>query len=122
MGTGHHEQQENQYGPTSMIKFGFKSTDVDAVARELAAHLEISFDLHYSDFRGGNYCRSEDRAGTVFVQPNRDLDDREPFEPDWPLNHVVVYLDGLDDRAWDDIANRIRMASSELGATELTSG
>ena len=102
-----------------MIKFGFNSADVDAVARALAANLEIAFDRHYSDFRGGEYSRSENLAGTLFVQANRDIDDPEPFEPAWPIDCVVAYLDGLDDRAWDEIANKIRKASTELGATEL---
>jgi len=102
-----------------MIKFGFNRSDVDAVAAQLAGHLQIAFESRYSDFRGGDYCRSETPAGSVLVQQNRDLYDPEPFEAYWPINGVVVYLDGVDDRAWEQIVNQIRMASSELGATEL---
>jgi len=83
-----------------MIKFGINSTDLESTAQNVGSVLAISFWPHESDHRGGNYYRAEAPQGTIFIQRNYDPLDQEPFEAGWPRDQIVLYFDGLDDKAW----------------------
>jgi len=99
-----------------MIKFGFTSTELAPLARDLGTRISVHFEAHESDFRGGEYFRAETPQGTLFLQTNYDPVEREPFEDDWPERQAVLYLDGLDDQAWKPIVERLRAVGDELGA------
>jgi hypothetical protein len=101
-----------------MIKLGIKSTDLNSAAEALARALHVSFVRHESDFRGGDYFRAETKEGTILLQTNYDPVDRESFEAAWPRDQLVLYFNGLDDRAWDNLASAAT-TQCDLGATPI---
>ncbi len=103
---------------TRMIKLGIKSTDLNSAAEALARALHVSFVRHESDFRGGDYFRAETKEGTILLQTNYDPVDRESFEAAWPRDQLVLYFNGLDDRAWDNLASAAT-TQCDLGATPI---
>jgi hypothetical protein len=104
-----------------MIRYGFNSTDLESLASELSPILEVLFQPHESEFRGGAYYRAETPRATLFLQTNYDLVDKEPFERDWPERQALLYIDGLDDQQCRLLSDRVAGKSRELGATGLVS-
>ena len=102
-----------------MIKFGFNSTQLEPIARDLEALLKIRFKLHESDYCGGDYYRAEVASGLICLQKNYDLIDEEPFETEWPNGYAILYLDGLDDQEWESFVKRFQAAAQQIGATYL---
>ena len=91
-----------------MIKFGINSTDLRSSAATVGTALGVVFQPHESDSRGGEYFRAEMAHGTIYLQQNRDVLDDEPFEPNWPIDQLVLFLDGLDDEMWESCRERLR--------------
>ena len=104
-----------------MITLGINSNDLEAIAPVIAAALGLQFRPHESSFRGGNYYRAETVHGTVLLQSNCDADavSEEPFEDDWPIDRLVLYFQGHDDRAWNPYVEKV-LALTELQPTKLS--
>jgi len=90
------------------MRSGIDATDIDDAASAIGMVLNVRFVPHESEFRGGPYCRAEVPEGALFLQKNTDTPDNEPFEPSWPADKVVLYLDGLSDQAWQTYLNALR--------------
>lgn len=84
-----------------MIKFGVKSANLRQTAETLGVLLNAEFVLHESSFRGGDYYRLETDLGLLILQGNYDPLDREAFEANWPVQNLVLYLEGIEDAAWE---------------------
>jgi hypothetical protein len=67
-----------------MLRFGFTSTLLKQATQNLEMLLNVHFELHENEFRGGDYYRAELPYGALLVQINYDLLDKEPFDKDWP--------------------------------------
>jgi len=91
-----------------MIKFGINSTNLCSAASAIETALNVVFQPHESDSRGGEYFRAETTYGTIFLQKNRDVLDDEPFEASWPIDQLVLFFDGLDAQAWESYSERLR--------------
>jgi hypothetical protein len=84
-----------------MLKYGLPSKNLHQAAVSVSEMLNIRFELHDSSFRGGEYFRAEVPEGTIYVQPNYDALDNEPFEASWPSDQLLLCFDGLDDKKWE---------------------
>jgi hypothetical protein len=102
-----------------MLRFGFTSTQLTHVTQHLETLFNVHFELHESDWRGGDYYRAELPYGEILVQNNYDLMDKEPFEEDWPEKRVIVYLDGGDDKDWSVLVEKLCSAGETLGVVFL---
>lgn len=77
--------------PVDLVSLVFAADDqIEAVAQALSARLDLSFELHDSLYRGGDYWLGGSLSGEhVIVQVNADLD--EPAEDvDSP---TIVYVE-----------------------------
>ena len=73
------------------------ATDELAAVRDVVARLlEVEFELHDSDYLGGEYFRAalptKELAEEIRVQRNLERD--EPMEPDFPEWPTLVYVEG----------------------------
>lgn len=91
-----------------MTKFGINSTDLSSAAAEIGDALGVAFRLHESAYRGGDYFRAKVANGVIFLQSNRDLHDGEPFESNWPIDSLILLLDGLDAAPGESYAEILR--------------
>jgi|HubBroStandDraft_1064217.scaffolds.fasta_scaffold155204_1 hypothetical protein len=101
-----------------MIKFGINSTDLYSAAAAIGAELGVVLQLRDSEFRGGEYFRADIGRGAIFLQSNQDLLDDEPFEANWPIDQLILILDGLDTNVRDSYAEQLRHLTAPT-ATEL---
>ena len=74
----------------------------------MAGAFNVSFALHDSSYRGGDYLLAEVEEGSIFVQPNLDLLDNEPFDVKWPPDYYLLCLAGLDDEKWASYTRLLR--------------
>lgn len=84
-----------------MIRYGVRKVSVGDAVVLLAPLLGITFELHDSSFYGGDYYLAEVTEGKVYVQPNLDLLDDEPFEHEWPVGQCLLSFDAVKDDVWD---------------------
>src|SRR5688572_3715034 len=84
-----------------MLKYGLRSKTLQQARQSVEKLLGLTFELRESSFFGGDYLRAEVGEGTIYVQPNFDMLDNEPFEPSWPSNHFLLCFDGLEDEKWE---------------------
>ena len=87
---------------TMTFGIGAKEQELDAVAEILAEIFEVKFDQRESSFRGGDYCWAESPEGELILQHNRELPEDEPFESGWPIDQLILYIDGEDDYSWQN--------------------
>lgn len=83
-----------------MLKYGLRSQSLQQAAASVSALLGVSFELHDSSFRGGDYFLAEVPEGTIYVQSNFDALDDEPFDESWPSDQFLLCFAGLDDERW----------------------
>jgi hypothetical protein len=83
-----------------MPTYGLRSPNLQEAAVSISKVLGVSFELHDSSFYGGDYFRAEVAEGTIYIQPNLDILDDEPFEASWPSDQFLLSFDGLDDDSW----------------------
>jgi hypothetical protein len=83
-----------------MLRYGIRSRNLKEAAALVAGTLSVNFALHDSSYRGGDYFLAEVEEGSIYVQPNFDLLDNEPFDKTWPPDHYLLCLAGLDDEKW----------------------
>ena len=83
-----------------MLRYGIRSRSLKEAAALVAGVLNVDFTLHDSSHRGGDYFLAEVEEGSIYVQPNFDLLDDEPFDESWPPDHYLLSLAGLDDEKW----------------------
>ena len=83
-----------------MLKYGLRSLSLQEAAASVSDLLGVSFELHDSSFLGGDYFRAEVPEGTIYVQPNLDPLDDEPFEASWPPDQFLLCFAGLEDEQW----------------------
>jgi len=73
---------------------------LEQAAASVGKLLGVTFELHDSSFFGGDYFRAEAAEGTIYVQPNYDALDDEPFEASWPPDQFLLCFDGPEDEKW----------------------
>jgi hypothetical protein len=83
-----------------MLKYGLRSQSLQQAAALVGELVGVRFELHDSSFRGGDYFRAEVPEGTIYVQPNYDVLDNEPFEVSWPPDQFLLCFSGLEDDRW----------------------
>jgi hypothetical protein len=83
-----------------MLKYGVRSDTLRQAADSFSQLLGMSFALHDSSFFGGDYFLAQVTEGTVYLQPNFDALDDEPFEPSWPADQFLLCFSGVDDEKW----------------------
>jgi hypothetical protein len=104
-----------------MITFGLTYTDIRHASSEIAAALGLNFAAHESSFRGGDYYRAEMQEGWIYVQSNLDVLDNTAFESEWPIEQILLILDGpIDD--WKDVRKKVSLLESRHVARLLRTG
>ena len=83
-----------------MLKYGLRSQSLQNAAASISELLNVRFELHDSSFRGGDYFRADVPEGTIYIQPNYDVLDDEPFEASWPSDQFLLCFAGLEDDKW----------------------
>jgi hypothetical protein len=98
----------NLSGATVVLRYGIRSQDLKEAVALVADAFGVGFALHNSSYRGGDYCVAEVGEGSIYVQPNLDLLDNEPFDENWPPDHHLLCLAGHDDDKWAPYARLLR--------------
>lgn len=87
-------------GASVMFTYGVRLQTLKEATAVVAEVLGVSFELHDSSFRGGDYFLADVPEGTIYIQSNLDILDDELFEESWPRDQHLLYFDGLDDDNW----------------------
>jgi hypothetical protein len=90
-----------------MLTYGLRATSIQDAAASIGKLLGVSFELHDSSFYGGDYFLAEVPEGTIYIQPNLDILDDEPFEDSWPLDQFLLGFDGSDDDRWTQYTQQL---------------
>jgi hypothetical protein len=76
------------------LLFGFRSGALAAAADAVARSLGVTFELHDSVWRGGDYYVHEAGSEKIIIQRNNDGGPAtEPAEEDFPDYPVLVYVE-----------------------------
>lgn len=105
-----------------MLTYGLRSQTVEQAAASVGELLGVSFELHDSSFRGGDYFLAEAPEGTIYVQSNLDVLDDEPFEAAWPSDQFLLCFAGLDDERWVPYTKLLTPLESRQAAVFLKRG
>jgi len=97
--------------------FGSTSDDLPRLARELSARLGVTFELHDSSFRGGDYYRARTERGEMILQNNHDAFNDELAEASWPGMKSLLYVDISDETAGLQVG-KVLEAVPEMQALE----
>jgi|RhiMetdeSRZDD1v2_1073273.scaffolds.fasta_scaffold925405_2 hypothetical protein len=88
--------------------YGFTSDNLDKLAESLGRTLGVTFSLHESSYRGGDYYRSGTPGQEEFVlQSNYDQIEDEIAEPEFPKYSTLLYVGPTDHS--EEIKDRIEM-------------
>ena len=84
-------------------RYGWRTQDIDAIARALATTLGIEFEPHDSLYLGDYYLRppvrrGEERPAELSLQPNFfDEIDQELAYPEYPEHGVLLHASNVPD-------------------------
>ncbi len=88
--------------------YGLISSDLEKLAQDLGQILGVTFSLHESSYRGGDYYRSGMPGQEEFIlQSNYDQIEDEVVEPEFPTYAALLYVGPTDHSA--EIKDRIEM-------------
>jgi hypothetical protein len=77
-----------------MILFGFVAGTLESITSEVGIALGVKFQLHDSQFRGGDYYRFESGPELYILQRNNDGGSPdEPAEEEFGNYPVLLYLE-----------------------------
>jgi len=102
------------------LTFGISAQEKElhSTAEILSEVLKVKFVRHDSSFYGGDYYLAEVPEGEIYLQSNFDYLHDDDFEPEWPRDHLILYLAGEDDQSLDKAAESLK-TTQQIGVVRL---
>ncbi|MGQ0520791.1 MAG: hypothetical protein ACT4PX_06550 [Actinomycetota bacterium] len=96
--------------------YGWRDVTLRKASELLSAAIGARFELHSSDYLGGDYFRGTGPDGArITVQPNVADDEGYLIEQDFPEHRTLVYLsDDEDGPGWSLDLDGLELLRSEL--------